>query len=254
MQLSSPLSNRYLLLLLLPTNTPIFPMESNPLFLIYLFFLEQVEKRLASERISSSRNPSQDPPFSSTPVTITTITAPDNLSSPIYLNYHQPNKNSSLGLQKSDPPPDFLCHSIEFSPSPQNPSQSHTGKCDRVDDEITHLMELLGLSDWRGGEGDLKGASCFCNGGFYSKIAGVKGPKCEKERGRLEGWIRYFLNEGGGERREPLRLAHLLLAKAACLDVGDGFGGIEFPPTVEEFLNHDPPPFPNNTNTNTMDK
>lgn len=108
-------------------------------------------------------------------------------------------------------------------------------------------MELLGLSDGGEGGGDLiKGSSCFCNGGFYSKIAGVKGPKCEKESRRLEGWIGYFLNGGGGERREPLRLAHLLLAQAACLDVSgdDGFGGIEFPSTIEEFLNHDPPPLP----------
>ncbi|KAJ8638996.1 hypothetical protein MRB53_015690 [Persea americana] len=213
--------------------------------------LKQVEKRLASESSSSnSSNPSQNPLFS--PPT----TATDNLSSPIYLNYPQPNNNTtttnSLGLQESDPPQDFLSHSIEFPPTPQNPSQSHTPKCNQItntssDDEIAHLMGLLGLSDGREGGGDLiKGSSCFCNGGFYSKIAGVKGPKCEKESRRLEGWIGYFLNRGGGERREPLRLAHLLLAKAACLDVSDddGFGGIEFPSTVEEFLNHDPPPLP----------
>lgn len=65
------------------------------------------EKRLASERISS-RNPPQNPPFSSPSVSISATTALDNLSFPIHLNYNQPNKNNSLGLQQSNPPQEFV--------------------------------------------------------------------------------------------------------------------------------------------------
>ncbi|KAK3205736.1 hypothetical protein Dsin_019782 [Dipteronia sinensis] len=60
----------------------------------------------------------------------------------------------------------------------------------------------------------------------------------------MEGWISYFLRDCGGEEsEEPLRLAYLLLGKAAFdLDGADfGFGGLEFPSTVDDFLRHDPP-------------
>ncbi|KAF2305392.1 hypothetical protein GH714_004895 [Hevea brasiliensis] len=89
--------------------------------------------------------------------------------------------------------------------------------------------------------------SCRCEGGFYEKIVGAKGPKCKKEVERLEEWIRYYLQDGGGEeKREPLRLAFLLLGKANFeSENGDGasFGGldIEFPSAIEEFLKYDPP-------------
>jgi len=57
----------------------------------------------------------------------------------------------------------------------------------------------------------------------------------------LEGWIKHFRNDGGEGRREPLRLAHLLLAKAAYLSEGsDDSGKFEFPSTVVEFLHNDP--------------
>lgn len=79
--------------------------------------------------------------------------------------------------------------------------------------------------------------SCHCEDGFYSKIVGVKGPRCGKEVERLEGWINYFLNGGAEERIEPLRLSHLLLGKAAF--VFDG--GFEFPSSIEDFLLNDPP-------------
>lgn len=86
--------------------------------------------------------------------------------------------------------------------------------------------------------------SCHCEGGFYAQIAGVKGPKCGKEVERLEGWINYFLN--GGEEKgivEPLRLSLLLLGKAAFVSGGRdfGFGGLDFPSAIEDFLMNDPP-------------
>ncbi|KAK9085813.1 hypothetical protein Sjap_026224 [Stephania japonica] len=80
-----------------------------------------------------------------------------------------------------------------------------------------------------------KGSSYCGEDGFYGKIVGVKGPKCEKEVKRLDGWIEHLLRE---RRRESLRIAHLLLCKAASLG---GLGEIEFPSTVQEFLEHDPP-------------
>lgn len=116
-------------------------------------------------------------------------------------------------------------------------------------------MGLLGLTEFeQGGGGAL---SCFGggedSGGFLSKIAGVKGPKCQREMERLDGWIRYYRSrrpstgDGGGAKgkREPARLAHLLLARATCASRGgdgsDCFDGIGFPATVEEYLQHDPP-------------
>lgn len=118
-------------------------------------------------------------------------------------------------------------------------------------DDIEQLMALLGLSagecadEGDGGVGDC--CDCSGGGGFYSKVAGVKGPTSEKERRRLDGWIDYYYRgDDGGERRELARLAHLLLAKAACLvwareDGEGGLGAIGFPDTVKEFLEHDPP-------------
>ena len=129
-------------------------------------------------------------------------------------------------------------------------------------DDIQQLIQLLGLSEWiqeeqksiglgprSGGGGG--GDSCCCEGGFYSRIVGVKGPKCGKEVERLERWVKHFSNGGEEERIEPLRLAHLLLGKALFDSEnsgggggggGDGgFWGIDFPSTIEEFLHNDPP-------------
>ncbi|KAJ1389726.1 hypothetical protein SESBI_38065 [Sesbania bispinosa] len=81
---------------------------------------------------------------------------------------------------------------------------------------------------------------------FFSslkQIVGVEGPKCRKEVLRLDGWIKHFLNGDGVEKQEPLRLAHLLLGKAAFISEGADFGGLEleFPSTIQEFLHTDPP-------------
>ena len=68
----------------------------------------------------------------------------------------------------------------------------------------------------------------------------MEGPKCRKEVLRLDGWINHFMNGGGEEKQEPLRLAHLLLGKSAFVSDG-AFGELDFPSTIQEFLHTDPP-------------
>ncbi|PSS28999.1 Suprabasin like [Actinidia chinensis var. chinensis] len=130
-----------------------------------------------------------------------------------------------------------------FSSPPPQKTNKH-----RVD-EIGLLIQLLVLSDCEENEQKrvglgLKncGGTCGHECGFYAKIVGVKGPKCGKEVERLERWIKHFLSNGGEGKREPLRLAHLLLGKAVfCYEGSDGSSGFEFSSTVEEFLENDPP-------------
>ncbi|KAJ0989221.1 hypothetical protein J5N97_007577 [Dioscorea zingiberensis] len=102
----------------------------------------------------------------------------------------------------SGPPLDFLSN---MTP------QEQRSPGDGDEDEIERLIELLG------GEGS------------YLKYG--------KEDRRLDGWIEYYRRE----RKEPARLAHLLLAKAVSFSDNGGFAGMGFPSTVEEFLRHDPP-------------
>ncbi|KAG5247132.1 hypothetical protein OIU76_029355 [Salix suchowensis] len=203
--------------------------------------LRQVEKRLKLED----------------PTTLET-NYEESLSTPLYLHTDQePIKNNSLASsneESSEPPLEFLSPSSQSSPKTSHfyPKIIKESKTSDIDD-IQHLIQLLGLSDIRernqrhqeednvnervcGG-----GEYCGCEGGFFEKIVGVKGPKCEKELERLEGWIRYFLGDGGEERREPLMLAFLLLGKAAYeLEGADG-DGLDFPSSIEEFLKLDPP-------------
>jgi len=51
-------------------------------------------------------------------------------------------------------------------------------------------------------------SSCDCSsgGGFYKKVVGVKGPRCERDMGRLNRWIEVYCRE----RRESARQAHLI--------------------------------------------
>ncbi|XP_011035449.1 PREDICTED: uncharacterized protein LOC105133244 [Populus euphratica] len=204
--------------------------------------LRQVEKRLKVEN----------------PTTVET-NCEESLSTPLYLHTDQePINNNSLtssNEESSEPPLAFLSPSLQSSTktSPFYPQIIKESKTNDIDD-IQNLIQLLGLSDIRERkqrhqeEDDVNervcvggGEFCGCEGGFFEKIVGVKGPKCEKEVERLEGWIRYFLGDGGDEGREPLMLAFLLLGKAAYeLEVVDG-GGLDFPSTVEEFLKFDPP-------------
>ncbi|XP_065877833.1 uncharacterized protein [Euphorbia lathyris] len=225
--------------------------------------LKQVEKRLKLESPTQSSNSS---PASSSNIQIN-HTLTESLSTPIFFQTDQePNTHSSTALQESSEPPlAFLSSSPQSPPIdqtvPREFPKEHLNSIDEAKssgiDEIDLLMQLLGFSDFGRGkqnEGeDAEGIErvsdecCGCESGFYEKIVGVKGPKCKKEAERLDGWISYFLQSGGGveERMETLRLGYLLLGKAACeLEGGGdshGFGGLDFPLAIEEFLKNDPP-------------
>ncbi|XP_062096071.1 uncharacterized protein LOC133801858 [Humulus lupulus] len=208
--------------------------------------LKQVEKRLKLEEQQS--HPQPEPSTHS-------LSTQSSLSSPIYLqlNHSNHNQDSSTLQESSEPPQQFLSCSPEFLPTHQIPIQSNVPELPKPVTEtqsdpvcdIEGLIQLLGLSE-NGEERQEEASSCHCENGFYSKIAKVKGPKCAKEVERLEGWIDYFLNGGndGEEKIEPFRLSLLLLGKAAFVSQGadGGFGGLEFPSTIEEFLLNDPPP------------
>uniref|UniRef100_A0A7N0SWB0 Uncharacterized protein n=1 Tax=Kalanchoe fedtschenkoi TaxID=63787 RepID=A0A7N0SWB0_KALFE len=182
--------------------------------------LKQVEKRMKLENGEAPSAPSQQD-----------CTLTDSVASPLYLDFDPTNGSSC----KSETPRVFLS-----SPSPssasqevsvQVPMESEISECD----EIEELMALLGLSEE--GDDDIGGCSCNscnCEGGFYEKIVGVEGPKCVREVARLNGWIEHFRKE----KKEPFRLAHLLLGKAS-LHSGDD--ELEFPSTLDEFLKNDPP-------------
>ena len=115
-------------------------------------------------------------------------------------------------------------------------------------EDIARLMALLGLSppqpqppgggDSSSRDDDGDGGGCDCSGadGFLAKVVGVVGPKCDREKGRLDAWIRHYHRGEGGGCREPARLAHLLLARAS----GDT-AAVVFPASVKDFLDHDPP-------------
>ncbi|PON74026.1 hypothetical protein TorRG33x02_248030 [Trema orientale] len=213
------------------------PLHSN-----FFSSLKQVEKRLKLEHQSQSSTPDS---------------SEESLSSPIYLHLDHPNdnQNSCTLSESSELPHAFLSCSPQFPPTHQNPLHSNgldlprpitEPQLDPVDD-IKRLFQLLGLSQncQKRQQEKEEEDSCHCESGFYSKIAKVKGPKCGKEVERLEGWIEYFLNGGNGEESiEPFRLSLLLLGKAAFVSQGGdvGFGGLEFPSTIEDFLHTDPPP------------
>ncbi|GMI85976.1 hypothetical protein HRI_002266900 [Hibiscus trionum] len=216
--------------------------------------LKQVEKRLKLEENQpdsgqSSSTPSHVPDTNPTPT--------QSLSTPLYLHLtHPSDTNVSNTVEDSEPPQAFISSSSsspQFIPTketqPQiNPPDSPTASNDR--DEIQYLMQLLGLSDNLGETQKREkqkqktvvcgGGSCGCECGFYEKIVGVKGPKCEKEVERMEGWIRHLLRNGS----EPLRLAFLLIGKAAFESGDDSeFQCLEFPSVIDEFLKIDPPKY-----------
>ncbi|XP_059665275.1 uncharacterized protein LOC132311391 [Cornus florida] len=232
--------------------------------------LRQVEKRLKLEHPSqpptpSSPQPPQPPPPppppphqqqnpAPPPPPESNYTSTESLSTPIYLNLDQPTNSSSSILQDSEPPQQFLSNSPDFPPTHEDPPQPNNEQTmNEVDtngiDSIELLIQLLGLSDckeeeqqWVGLGLENGGGDRGCDEEFLAKIVGRKGPKCGKDVERLEGWIKHFLNDGGEEKIEPLRLAHLLLGKTAFVsEDSDGFGGFEFPSTIEEFLQNDPP-------------
>ncbi|KAL9682603.1 hypothetical protein QQ045_014405 [Rhodiola kirilowii] len=182
--------------------------------------LKQVEKRLKMEK---GKLPSSAPSQCN-------CTSTGSAVSPLYLDFDS--TNISCG---SETPRAFLSNSSS-TPSHNVSDQLHLveSECD----EIEMMMGLLGLS----GEKDEEVCcnSCNCEGGFYEKIVGVKGPKCGKEVERLNVWIDYYCKGEREERKEPLRLAHLLLGKASLV-FGDDEPDLEFPSTLDEFLKNDPP-------------
>ncbi|XWS18613.1 hypothetical protein CRYUN_Cryun32bG0059900 [Craigia yunnanensis] len=214
----------------------------------FFYSLKQVEKRLKLEN-----QPHSGPSTStSSQVPETNPTPTESLGTPLYLHLDHPTNNintNNILQDSSEPPQAFLSCSPQFLPTNQTPPQINLPDPPRTTndiDDIEYLMQLLGLSNNR--EETQKrekqkavvcvGNSCGCECGFYEKIVGVKGPKCEKEVQRMEGWIRYFLRNG----TEPLRLAFLLMGKAA-FESGDdcGFENLEFPSVIDEFLKIDPP-------------
>ncbi|KAI3456050.1 hypothetical protein Pfo_012713 [Paulownia fortunei] len=222
--------------------------------------LKQLEKRLKLENHPSARSTDSPPPSPPRPPSLTAehqeiinnTQQTDSLGTPIYLNYNPSsttNTNAS-NLQESEAPEEFLSTSPDFPPTHhslphenQAEVQETVDQAERfnLDDDIEMLMQLLRLSDSEELNERAGVNNVSCHDGFYGKIVGVKGPKSVKEVERLEGWIKHFLN---GEKKEPFRLAHLLLGKAAFVhsdDDCDGFGGFVFPSTIDEFLQNDPP-------------
>nr|CAD1842543.1 unnamed protein product [Ananas comosus var. bracteatus] len=147
----------------------------------------------------------------------------DPSGSPIFLAYPQSNlRDSDSG---SGPARDFLSSSSsEEEKGGEDHADQKEQECDTGDDEIEHLMNLLDVEVDVEGAGEAAESCGECE--FYAKVAGVRGPKCEKERQRLEGWVEHFYRGWrGAGRREPARLAHLLLAKASCSATGAAGSG-----------------------------
>ncbi|KAK6124076.1 hypothetical protein DH2020_042161 [Rehmannia glutinosa] len=217
--------------------------------------LKHLEKRLKLENHPSppqtvSLPPSPPAAAEHQQITNTTQQA-DSLGTPIYLNFNPSiatNTTNSSNVPESEAPQEFLSESSDFPQTHHNLPHENRAEArepvDRaerssLDDDIELLMQLLCLSELNETEEGI--IDVGCDDGFYGKIVGVKGPKSLKEVERLEGWIKHFLK---GEKKEPLRLAHLLLGKAVFVhsdDDCDGFGGSVFPSTIDEFLQNDPP-------------
>ncbi|GAB2299839.1 hypothetical protein Dimus_033891 [Dionaea muscipula] len=242
-------------------------MSRIPLHSNFFSSLKQVEKRLKLDNpshttISTSLQETQEHASPSEAVEAHN-TLIESLSSPLHLYaVHEPNQSSIL--QDSEPPSHFLSDSNGYLPMDNSTLSDTTPSKPKVldqheddIDDIELLIQLLGLTDlneegatkYRNSQYtdvDLKrnddGLEKCCCGSFYEKIVGLKGPKCGKEVQRLDGWIRYCSSSSGKERKEPLRLAHLLLGKAASLSREDGSSEwLLFPSTVKEFLQNDPP-------------
>ncbi|KAL3833614.1 hypothetical protein ACJIZ3_008350 [Penstemon smallii] len=202
--------------------------------------LKQLEKRLKLEN-----HPSPPPLHNSEENIQNTQQTEDLLDTPIYLNENHPAPTPSS--HESETPRQFLSNSPDFPheenyAAVQEPVDNHERRS--LDDEIEVLMQLLGLSDSEQPNKMVAHFDSGCEDGFYGRIVGVKGPKSGKEVDRLEGWIKHFMN---GEKKEPFRLVHLLLVKAAFVHSGNDSDssckGFEFPSTVDEFLQNDPPAY-----------
>lgn len=192
-----------------------------------------MEDRLAAE------HQQEQPPRPEAPLFSDIMTA-----SPLFLGPATATAADPGGGESSGPALDFLTLSKDEEPA-QEPQEDSNDEDDNGED-IARLMALLGLSPPPGGGGRDDGSGgCDCSGGdgFLAKVVGVVGPKCDKEKRRVDGWIEHYCGDGGC--REPARLAHLLLAKASWSWDGEGPGdraAIAFPSTVKEFLDRDAPP------------
>uniref|UniRef100_A0A0D9UYZ2 Uncharacterized protein n=1 Tax=Leersia perrieri TaxID=77586 RepID=A0A0D9UYZ2_9ORYZ len=207
--------------------------------------LKQVEDRLAAEQ----QSPPPPPLFSYT------MTA-----SPLFLGAATNTTTTAdrPGGESSGPALDFLTLPKDDERLPEQPrlgagDGAAAAADESGDQDIARLMSLLGLSPpRRGGSDSDDSCGCDCSGGegFMAKVVGVVGPKCEREKRRVDGWVDHFF--GDGECAEPARLAHLLLAKASWSweeeeeeeEVRHRGASpiIAFPATVKEFLDRDAPP------------
>lgn len=215
--------------------------------------LRQVEKRLKLEESAQQSFGLSPPPLILPGENHENTEQTDSLGTPIYLNYKHPAPATEANistLQESEVPREFLTDSTDFPPIHRSPPEENRGSAEttvdhdersNLGDDIELLMQLLQLSDSGEQIERVNLINVGCDDGFYRKIAGLKGPKSLKELERLEGWIKHFLNS---KERKAFVLTHLLLAKAAIWhsdDSCDGFGGLEFPSTIDEFLEKDPP-------------
>jgi hypothetical protein len=141
---------------------------------------------------------------------------------------------------------DFLSPVTEGEQSMDPTEDKNDNNNDDLGEDIMRLIELLGLPledmSYRVGdsssehdENDLDKCDCSGSDGFLAKIVGFVGPKCDKEKARLDPWIRHYNRRDNGGLREPARLAHLLLGRASV-----DTPGVVFPHSVKDFLSHDP--------------
>jgi len=217
-----------------------------------------VEDRLASESEQQHQEQKKSPP---PPTTVAaTATARQSEASPfsdtmtasplLFLDPAAPAPTPSgtaASRDSSGPALDFLTAVTEEDQRIQQ-DDDDDDEDDGGGEDIARLMALLGLSppqpqppgggDSSSRDDDGDGGGCDCSGadGFLAKVVGVVGPKCDREKARLDAWIRHYHRGEGGGCREPARLAHLLLARASA-----DTAAVAFPASVKDFLDHDPP-------------
>ncbi|ONK66717.1 uncharacterized protein A4U43_C06F11230 [Asparagus officinalis] len=105
-------------------------------------------------------------------------------------------------------------------------------------------MGLLGLSIASSPEASAS-CSCDCSGaGFYKNVVGAEGPRCERERRRLDGWIDLYRRERAepGEAGGNLMMPEKAVTLEPRIAGGGGLMGARVlrAATVEEFLERDP--------------
>ncbi|KAK3159590.1 hypothetical protein QOZ80_1BG0048560 [Eleusine coracana subsp. coracana] len=175
--------------------------------------LQRVEDRVALEEQSMSMMSEQQSPL-------------------VFLEQQQ-DPTTAAATSSGGPALDFLTLSTKHEHQDQETDDDE----EEEEDDIERLMALLGLSPPQDDEYHVHGAAgcdCDCSGpdGFMAKVVGVVGPKCDREKTRLDAWIHHFYSSEDGCSRESARVAHLLLASN---------GGFPFPHTVKDFLDRDAP-------------